>query len=100
MVQARPNRARLSGTVERIAITADCPTGWSAIRLRVVRCDDIDGIANMLATTVGTSIDVLVSSDDVARAAVAVNDEVAIESRRVSPRRVVGDGSTLEQITR
>ena len=99
MVQARPNRARLSGTVERIAITADCPDGWSEVQLRVAECDDVDAIANMLHSTVGTVVDVLVACDDVARAAVAVHDEVAIEVRRVSPQRIVGDGSTLERIT-
>lgn len=99
MVQARPNRARLAGTVEHIAITADCPDGWSEVQLRVARCDDVDALANMLHTTVGTVIGVLVASGDVARALVAVHDEVAIEVRRVSPQRVVGDGSTLEHIT-
>lgn len=95
MVQARPNRARLSGAVERISVTADCPTGWSELTLRVAASDDVDDMANMLQSIADSSVGIHVRSDDVARAAVAVGDAVMIDAKRVSPRRIVGDGATL-----
>ena len=95
MVQARPNRARLSGAVERVAVTADCPTGWSELTLRVAASDDIDGMSNMLQSIADSSVAIRIRSDDVERAAVTVGDSVMIDAQRVSPRRIVGDGATL-----
>lgn len=97
MVQARPNRARLSGEIEHLAVTADCPAGWSEMTLRVVSSDDIDGMANMLRDLAGSSVALHVRSDDIARAAVAAGNVVTVEARRVSPGRIVGDGATLGQ---
>lgn len=97
MVQARPNRARLTGVVERIAVTADCPTGWSEVTLHVTASHDVEGMANMLQSIADSTVGIHVRSDDVARAAVAVGDAVTIDARRVAPRRIVGDGTTLRR---
>lgn len=98
MVAAQPNRARLSGTVEQIAVTDECPAGWSELQLRVVAAHDVGDMANMLLATVDTSIRLIVPTDDVADAGVAEGDTVTIEARKVTPRRTVAERATLQRV--
>lgn len=98
MVAAQPNRARLSGTVERVAVTEDCPSGWTELQLRVSRSDPVGDLANMLRDAADTSITLIVTVDDIADAGVTVGDGVTVDARKVTPRRTVAERATLRRV--
>jgi len=96
MVSAKPNKARLAGTVREVRADDRRPDRVDLV-MTVDRADDVEGDANLLAHTSGQELTVTTDARDLAELGLERGDRVVVDAEVRGPGAVWSRPRTLRR---